>query len=105
MFARLPLVLTLSAALVAVHASSSSAQTPAQAGSAPSARPAATPAWLEGYREPAARLIGAAMVDQFAWRRLATLTDGIGARLSVPSDHRSLPHFANACSTTGAAPR
>jgi carboxypeptidase Q len=41
-----------------------------------------TPAWLEAYREPAARLVGAAMVDSFAWRRLATLTDRIGNRLS-----------------------
>ena len=40
------------------------------------------PAWLEPYREPASRLIGAAMVDNFAWRRLATMTDGIGHRLS-----------------------
>ena len=40
------------------------------------------PAWLDPYRETAGRLIGAAMVDDFAWRRLATLTDGIGNRLS-----------------------
>jgi carboxypeptidase Q len=40
------------------------------------------PSWLAPYHEPAARLIGAAMVDTFAWRRLAALTDGIGNRLS-----------------------
>jgi len=41
-----------------------------------------TPAWLDQYREPAARLIGEATGDTFAWRRLATLTDSIGHRLS-----------------------
>jgi carboxypeptidase Q len=38
--------------------------------------------WLESYREPAARLVGAAMTDPFAWQRLAALTDTIGNRLS-----------------------
>jgi carboxypeptidase Q len=38
--------------------------------------------WLEPYREPAARLIGEATGDTFAWRRLAVLTDTIGHRLS-----------------------
>ena len=37
---------------------------------------------LAPYREPAARLIGEATGDTFAWRRLATLTDTIGHRLS-----------------------
>jgi carboxypeptidase Q len=41
-----------------------------------------TPGWLDPYREPAARLIGEATGDTFAWRRLATLTDTIGHRLS-----------------------
>jgi carboxypeptidase Q len=56
--------------------------------SAPTAKPqtaaesTAVPRWLDDYREPASRLIGAAMVDSFAWRRLATLTDRIGNRLS-----------------------
>lgn len=40
------------------------------------------PSWLEDYREPAARLIGAALSDTFAWQRLAVLTDTIGHRLS-----------------------
>jgi carboxypeptidase Q len=40
------------------------------------------PAWLEAYRAPAARLIGEALNDTFAWRRLATLADSIGPRLS-----------------------
>lgn len=48
---------------------------------APSLR-AQQPAWLAPYREPAARLIGAAMTSDFAWRRLALLTDSIGHRLS-----------------------
>ncbi len=42
----------------------------------------ATPPWLDPYREPAARLIGEAMKDTFAWRRLADLTDSIGHRLA-----------------------
>src|SRR4051812_20243925 len=41
-----------------------------------------TPQWLEQYREPAARLIGEAVSDTFAWRRLALLTDSVGHRLS-----------------------
>src|SRR5205823_7989936 len=39
-------------------------------------------AWLDPYREPAARLIGEAVGDTFAWRRLSLLTDTIGNRLS-----------------------
>ena len=38
--------------------------------------------WLDSYREPAARLIGEALADSFAWRRLSVLTDTIGNRLS-----------------------
>jgi carboxypeptidase Q len=38
--------------------------------------------WLAAYREPAARLIGEALSDTFAWRRLAELTDNFGDRLS-----------------------
>jgi carboxypeptidase Q len=41
-----------------------------------------TPAWLDEYRAPAARLIGEATADAFAWHRLSTLTDTIGPRLS-----------------------
>src|SRR5437764_12545458 len=41
-----------------------------------------TPNWLDAYREPAARLIGEATGDTFAWRRLAVLTDTVGHRLS-----------------------
>jgi carboxypeptidase Q len=59
-----------------------SAQAPAQAGTHAQSATALTPPWLDAYRDAAARLIGAAMVDSFAWRRLATLTDTIGNRLS-----------------------
>jgi carboxypeptidase Q len=38
--------------------------------------------WLGPFREAAARLIGAALADAFAWRRLAELTDTFGHRLS-----------------------
>jgi carboxypeptidase Q len=40
------------------------------------------PAWLDPYRDTAARLIGEATGDTFAWSRLAVLTDSIGNRLS-----------------------
>jgi carboxypeptidase Q len=40
------------------------------------------PDWVAPYREPAARLIGEALSDTFAWRRLSVLTDSIGHRLS-----------------------
>jgi carboxypeptidase Q len=40
------------------------------------------PPWLDPYRDPAARLIGEATGDTFAWNRLAVLTDSIGNRLS-----------------------
>lgn len=40
------------------------------------------PDWLAAYREPAARLIGAALADDAAWERLAYLGDTFGARIS-----------------------
>jgi carboxypeptidase Q len=51
-------------------------------GATPIVAAAQTPSWLEPYHEPAARLIGEATGDTFAWRRLAVLTDTIGHRLS-----------------------
>ena len=42
----------------------------------------APPEWLSPYRDTATRLIEAAMADDFAWRRLAELTDTFGSRLS-----------------------
>jgi carboxypeptidase Q len=40
------------------------------------------PAWLDAYREPASRLVGAAIGDSAAWDRLAELTDSFGHRLA-----------------------
>ena len=57
----------------------------AAAAAALAPRPAAgqeAPAWLAPLREPAARLLGAALADTVAWRRLAELTDTFGHRLS-----------------------
>ncbi len=39
-------------------------------------------AWLDAYREPAQRLIAASQSSDFAWQRLAELTDTFGPRLS-----------------------
>src|SRR5690349_16190925 len=39
-------------------------------------------AWLNPYRDAASRLIHASTKDDFAWRRLAELTDTFGNRLS-----------------------
>src|SRR5258706_12191067 len=41
-----------------------------------------TPGWINGYRDTASRLIKAATSDDFAWQRLAELTDTYGSRLS-----------------------
>ncbi len=49
--------------------------------SVPSALTAST-AWLDTYREPAARLIGESMASPFAWERLALMGDSFGHRLS-----------------------
>ena len=43
---------------------------------------AQSPSWLDPFRANAGKLIGAATADQFAWDRLAELTDTYGARLS-----------------------
>jgi len=48
----------------------------------PVLRAQSPPAWLDAYREPAARLIGEALSDHFAWERLAELGDTYGPRLS-----------------------
>ena len=44
--------------------------------------PRVAPAWLDPYRANADKLIAAAQADQFAWDRLAELTDTYGQRLS-----------------------
>ncbi len=43
---------------------------------------AASPAWLAPHREAAGKLMAEAQADDFAWRRLAELTDTYGNRLS-----------------------
>jgi carboxypeptidase Q len=43
---------------------------------------AQAPGWLDSYREPIARIVSAATRDDFAWQRLAYLTDTFGGRLS-----------------------
>ena len=43
---------------------------------------AQAPSWIESYREPVGRIIAAATHDDFAWRRLAYLTDTFGNRFS-----------------------
>ena len=43
---------------------------------------AKSPAWVEAYRDPAARLIGEALSTRFAWERLAYIGDTFGNRLS-----------------------
>ena len=44
--------------------------------------PPASPSWLDAHRVDAERLVKEAQADQFAWNRLAELTDTYGARLS-----------------------
>jgi carboxypeptidase Q len=46
------------------------------------AQSSSSPAWLAPYRETAARLIKVSTADDFAWQRLAELTDTFGPRLS-----------------------
>lgn len=60
--------LSLVAALVALVIASPSAQN--------------RPAWLDPYRANVTKLIAAAQADQFAWDRLAELTDTHGQRIS-----------------------
>ena len=70
--------LTLALPLFVMAATTLVAQTPHTAA-------AGKPAWLEAYRDPAARLIGEAVSSTFAWDRLSVLTDTIGNRLSGTS--------------------
>ena len=46
------------------------------------AQSSSSPAWLAPYRDTAARLIKTSTADDFAWQRLAELTDTFGPRLS-----------------------
>ena len=45
-------------------------------------RPPEAPAWLDAYRPIAAKLIAESRASDFAWRRLAEVTDTFGPRLS-----------------------
>jgi carboxypeptidase Q len=68
----LPLMrVTAVAVLFALFAAAAAAQGPVLAAS-----------WLAPYRDVAARLMKAATADDFAWHRLAELTDTFGHRLS-----------------------
>src|SRR6478672_10806159 len=40
------------------------------------------PTWIDAYREPVSRILQAATRDDFAWQRLAYLTDTFGNRFS-----------------------
>ena len=44
--------------------------------------PPVAPSWVDAHRDTVARLITEAQADQFAWNRLAELTDTFGARFS-----------------------
>ncbi len=46
------------------------------------ARSAGDPAWLAPYRDAASRLIGESLASDFAWQRLAFISDTFGSRLS-----------------------
>ena len=65
---RIPPFLVCAAALLAAMCARAEAQS--------------TQGWINTYRETAARLIKAATADDFAWQRLAELTDTYGHRLS-----------------------
>ncbi len=64
-----PLVLCLAAALAALAADAG-------------AQSVWAPGWISAYRDTATRLMKAATADDFAWQRLAELTDTYGNRLS-----------------------
>ena len=42
-----------------------------------------TSSWIDAYRSDASRLIELATRDDFAWQRLAALTDTFGSRMSA----------------------
>ena len=67
-----PLALCLTAALATLAALTADA----------GAQSVWAPGWINAYRETATRLMKAATADDFAWQRLAELTDTYGNRLS-----------------------
>jgi carboxypeptidase Q len=84
------LALTLVFVPVIAQQQSSAPQNPATQNATPPARPTPTPTpplpaprvKADAYREAAARIIGAALTNDTAYRRLSYLTDRIGNRLS-----------------------
>ncbi|MDX1392774.1 MAG: M20/M25/M40 family metallo-hydrolase [Gemmatimonadota bacterium] len=72
--------LLLAASVAAAGGSSSAAQMPAGQTTPPGAGPI-----TEAYREPAGRMIGAALTDEEGWEKLTHLTTRIGHRLSGSS--------------------
>jgi carboxypeptidase Q len=58
--------------------------------------PLAPAAWITPYRETASRLIKAALADDFAWRRLAELTDRFGHRFSGSENYTRAAEWAMA---------
>src|SRR5881394_349850 len=65
---RIPPLFLCAAALVAALSANADAQSAS--------------GWINAYRDTASRLIKAATADDFAWQRLAELTDTYGNRLS-----------------------
>jgi carboxypeptidase Q len=87
--------LTLALPFFVMAATTLVAQTPHTAA-------AGKPAWLEAYRDPAARLIGEAVSSTFAWDRLSVLTDTIGNRLSgTPALDRAIQWAVAEMNTDG----
>src|SRR5688500_5668245 len=60
----------------------SAARVATQTAPPPSSAPPTAAPWLQALRPDAERLIKAATADDFAWQRLAELTDTHGSRLS-----------------------
>ncbi len=60
----------------------------------------AAPAWLAPYRDAVSRLTAAAQADDFAWRRLAELTDTYGNRLSGSENLQRAIRWAEATMKT-----
>lgn len=60
------------------------------------AQPPAGAAWLDPFRDNVSRLVAAARKDDFAWRRLAELTDTYGNRLSGTENLQRAIRWADA---------
>jgi carboxypeptidase Q len=80
-FRRSAVLLLTIAMAAAAPATGIRAQSPPHS-SASGATSASDLSWLEPYREPAARLVGESLASDFAWQRLALISDTFGNRLS-----------------------